>query len=87
MRNDVIELENAIHVLQEELRDIRKYCPHHNIKYKYEANTGNWCEVDDRYWVNIVCKDCGARLTIYSDEYEMEYKLRGDIGSVSKEKM
>lgn len=84
MRSDVLEIVEAINLLQNELKDIQNKCRHHNIKYKYGSNTNNWCDVDDTYWVDIECKDCGKRFTFFNSE--PEYRLNDEIGSVSKEK-
>jgi hypothetical protein len=41
---------------------IRKYqnviCKHLSVDRKPKANTGNWDQCDDRYWMECRCQDC-----------------------------
>ena len=56
-------------------------CPHEGLVGKYEANTGNWCASDDRYWVEFSCPDCGKRWT--EDQDATRYIL--NVGYMSKD--
>lgn len=86
MKPEILEILEAISILNTELHRFRNECQHLNIKYKYKSNTGNWCSVDDSYWLDIICKDCGKPIRIDSERDPEGYKLRGIIGSVAKEK-
>lgn len=48
-----------IEKLSKEIRDLQKKCGHKNFTTKKGANTGNWCEEDNIYWVDVRCSDCG----------------------------
>jgi len=57
----------------EMIKEARQHCKHPNKTGSYGSNTGNWCEADDCYWIDIRCPDCGWSVTIYNDnpEYRM----------------
>lgn len=38
-------------------------CDHHDVEKVHKANTGNWCEQDDRYWTEFTCNVCHKRWT------------------------
>lgn len=59
------------------LEGVRETCPHENVDAKYDANTGNWCEQDNAYWVTVSCRDCGKWFTVDSNEDKEGYKYWG----------
>ena len=60
--------------LATELAWLQQSCTHPNATGKYKANTGNWCEVDDSYWIDAVCPDCKKHWHIDSDTHKQEYR-------------
>jgi len=54
--------------LQKELFAIQDSCPHTNKRGEYKANTGNWSQSDDSYWIDVNCDDCGKWWLIDSDQ-------------------
>ena len=52
------------------INDLQKVCPHEDVTAEYKANTGNWCEVDDSYWVSVECNDCGSYFTVDIEDKE-----------------
>jgi len=67
-------LTREIADLQKELRDHQEKCKHSRGTYKYDANTGNWCEGDDKYWISCHCSVCGKRWRAYSHDDGDEYR-------------
>lgn len=53
--------ELLIAKIEGEIADLRAKCPHPNLTKKHGANTGNWCRLDDCYWTDFNCPDCGKR--------------------------
>lgn len=51
--NEIISDANLL------ILDLRKECDHADYTAKYDANTGNWCQSDDSYWVVLKCPTCG----------------------------
>lgn len=51
-------------------------CKHPDLEGEYGSNTGNWCEQDDCYWINLNCPTCGKRWQVDSDQ--PEYREYGD---------
>lgn len=58
-----------------EVAALRTECKHPNLEGKYEADTGNYCELDDSYWINLFCPTCGKRWQ--SDSETPEYRMYG----------
>lgn len=50
------------------INDLQKVCSHEDVTAEYKANTGNWCEADDSYWVAVKCNDCGCYFTVNSED-------------------
>lgn len=50
-------------------------CEHPDLTGKYGSNTGNWCEQDDSYWLDLWCPTCGKRWSVDSDD--PAYRLYG----------
>lgn len=60
----------------------RELCPHEQVVGKYGANTGNWSDQDDCYWIDARCLECGEHFMVFSDTNREEYRrlsLTGDI--------
>jgi hypothetical protein len=65
MLKRVITINKSIGRLNAELQTIQATCSHPpaTVRYKYDANTGNWDHSDDSYWTNIYCGTCGKYWT------------------------
>lgn len=50
-------------------------CPHINIKEQLKSNTGHWSVVDNCYWKEVWCEDCGKTATY--DSTDPRYKKKG----------
>jgi len=74
IRAKVTRIKEMQKRLSSELATIQKECQHPNATGQYKANTGNWCEADDSYWIQAECPDCDKRWTIDSDTDNQEYK-------------
>lgn len=55
--------------------DAQAECEHADLTGKYGSNTGNWCEQDDYYWLDLNCPTCGKRWSV--DSEQPEYRLYG----------
>jgi len=60
-------LTREIKELYEELNKHQAKCKHLKKTSEHGANTGNYCEMDDSYWVNHTCPTCLKRWTVYVD--------------------
>lgn len=47
---------------------LQSVCTHKDVTAEYKANTGNWCDADDSYWVAVKCNDCGSHFTVDSED-------------------
>ena len=47
------------HKLAAEEHKLQSVCAHPAAIRRYRSDTGNWCESDDTYWMEIDCPDCG----------------------------
>lgn len=63
---------------------LREECTHPLYTAKYDASTGNWCEQDDRYWVDFHCPDCGWNWRAYTGDEEGDKYYRGNHERVIK---
>ena len=43
--------------------ELQNQCPHDGLEGTMHGDSGNWVRGDDRYWVNLKCKDCGKYWT------------------------
>ena len=75
-------IEKKLEAAHKELRALRKECQHENAKYKYGSNTGNWCPVDDCYWVEWNCPDCGMCWTTEGSSLDNKYNIPGYLTEV-----
>jgi hypothetical protein len=59
----ISDLRKQISSLNEQILDIQNECSHpiSCLKFKYEADTGNWCSADDSYWTVYTCSLCEKR--------------------------
>lgn len=75
IRRTISLLEKRISSAEEKIEHIQNKCDHSNYIAKPGADTGNWCKDDDRYWVDVMCPDCGKTMRFYSNkEKELYYK-------------
>lgn len=72
--NKVSELKQHIKTLEDEICSIQEECTHDKIVYKYKSHTGNWCPVDDTYWVEIDCLCCDKHIHIDSEIEPLYYR-------------
>ncbi|MNF00101.1 hypothetical protein D3C80_1988690 [compost metagenome] len=82
MQTKVVKIKQKISKLQLELKEIQDNCAHENVKGVYKANTGNWCQYDDSYWIDATCLDCDKRLHIDSEKERdlyRKYSMSGQI--------
>lgn len=61
VRTAVSELDARIAELTQQKWVLQAKCRHRNAVAEYRGDTGNWCEADDRYWIDFHCYDCGHR--------------------------
>lgn len=59
MRDIVCELDGRIAELTQQKYQLQAKCRHIHAVAEHKSDTGNWCEADDRYWINFRCYDCG----------------------------
>lgn len=77
--NTRIKINTLIKKLQKvnsEITNLQSTCTHENFTGEYKADTGNWCQSDDSYWISAKCLDCDKSL--YADsrkDYELYRKL------------
>lgn len=83
------EKVDRIKAMQERLRQewqiLQNECTHENFTGKYGANTGNWCEQDDTYWITCKCPDCEKNWTVYDEEDKEEYRRLSRTGRVKND--
>lgn len=65
MNKDIQKLVKSINRMQEKIRKMQSLCQHNDKTSKHGSNTGNLSEVDDMYWTNHVCNECGKIWTDY----------------------
>jgi len=51
--------------MQDKIFKMQSRCPHKDKISKKGSNTGNLSEVDDLYWTDYACCECGKRWTEY----------------------
>ena len=59
-----------------EVAALRTKCKHPDLEGKYQSNTGNYCEHDDSYWIDLFCPTCGKRWCY--DSESPEYRMYGE---------
>ncbi len=60
--------------IQDEISTLQKQCPHNDVEAEFGSNSGNLCEVDDLYWINVRCKECYKHMRFDSNEHSNEYR-------------
>lgn len=68
--------EHERHIAHHEARiaELRKNCPHADVKIQSGSNTGNYDPAQDDYWYIITCKDCGHVQRVYESSNPIEYR-------------
>ncbi|ALP47201.1 hypothetical protein phiGrn1_0310 [Vibrio phage phi-Grn1] len=82
--DSVFELEAQIAELQHKLEQERSRCQHTRVAYELKSNTGNYDPTCDCYWNEVKCIDCGTRMHFDSDDDNINYRLKGVIGSEAR---
>ena len=65
MNPDIAKLVKSINRMQDKIFQMQSRCPHKDKISKKGSNTGNLSEVDDLYWTDHACCECGKRWTEY----------------------
>jgi hypothetical protein len=66
------------HDLSAQISKLQSKCSHENVKGSTGANTGNLCEQDNKYWLNVTCLDCHKVMWIdFDTDRELYNKFYG----------
>ena len=76
-----IQIEQEIGQAYMNLKSLQEECTHPALVGTFRSDTGNWSEVDDNYWVEFKCPDCGKRW----DEDQKDTRWDRVRGNVSKD--
>lgn len=68
IQNEIKALRQSIKDSQLKIQSIQSECPHESGVYAYGANTGNWSDSDDSYWIRCVCGSCDLNWSEYSED-------------------
>lgn len=54
-----IQIEQQMEQAYMSLKSLREECTHPSLVGTFKSDTGNWSRLDDEYWVEFKCPDCG----------------------------
>jgi hypothetical protein len=63
VRRKIKGLNTKIEKAYQEIKAIQSVCPHADLTYKYDGDSGNYDKSLDFYWIDWCCHDCGKRWT------------------------
>lgn len=71
-KTKVNKLRDKINKCVNEIKELQNSCKHPQLVGKYKSNTGNWCDVDNDYWVDFHCPDCDK--VWYEDQSDISFQ-------------
>lgn len=74
IKENIDFLNNRIREYQYKIAKWQGICTHEDAFGMYKANTGNWCKLDDSYWIELKCETCGERFHFDSQDNPEEYR-------------
>lgn len=77
MKPEVDKIVKKIASLNHKLSILQSKCPHENVDAKYGGSSGHFDPMDNSYWVEVKCLDCGMRMIFDSERDKNEYDYYG----------
>ena len=74
MNTKVESVIKKIKKYNEQLKVLQSECPHENVSAFYDASSGNFDPMDDKYWLEVTCKDCDRHMSFDSTEDPDNYR-------------